>query len=146
VEEFASPLSDELFRTIEQRARQLRRRDQEDYEQRKSFLATTSVRQWPGLVTVPAGTASERQKQAFVTEWFATLQILRDIAGTISRDENRPRWLPSDVPMGAQADQFLHAYYYNQVIGDDGRSLYEEKFATNRADPARALVPAFIGS
>ena len=68
---------------------------------------------------------------AFVTEWFATLQILRDIAGTISRDENRPRWLPSDVPMGAQADQFLHAYYYNQVIGDDGRSLYEEKFATN---------------
>lgn len=142
IDEVASPLNDELFRAIESRVRQLRRLDEQDYEQRRSFLLTTSIRQWPGLVSTAASAASDRQKQAFVNEWFATLQILRDIGSTVSQDDNRPRWLPSDIPRGAQADQFLHAYYYNLVIGEDRRSHFAEKFEENRGNPARALADA----
>jgi hypothetical protein len=142
VDEHASPLTDELFAAIESRARELRRFDEQDREQRRRFLATTSVRQWPGLGHVAAGAASDRHKRAFLAEWFATLQILRDIAATVSLDENRPNWLPSDVPPGAQADQFLHAYYYNRVIGEGRRSLFAEKFEENRLNPARALSEA----
>jgi hypothetical protein len=121
--------------------RELRRIGEEDHERRRQFLATTSVRQWPGLVTVPAGAASERQERAFLDEWFSTLQILRDIAATVARDDNRPDWLPSSIPAGAQADQFLHAYYYNNVF-EDRRSLVTEKFEENRSNPARALANA----
>ncbi|MFZ0424247.1 MAG: phospholipase [Xanthobacteraceae bacterium] len=142
VDEYASPLTDELFAAIESRLRELQRSDEQDREQRKRFLATTSVRHWPGLVHVPAGAARDRQKRAFLDEWFATLQILRDIAATVSKDESRPDWLPSHVPPGAQADQFLHAYYYNRVIGEGRRSLFAEKFEENRLNPARALSEA----
>jgi hypothetical protein len=127
VDEVASPLTDELFKAIESRMRELRWLDEQDYEQRRRFLQTAAVRQWPGLVTVPAGAASERRKRSFLDEWFATLQILRDIGATVSKDENRPSWLPPNIPTGAQADQFLHAYYYNNVLGDDRRSLFAEK-------------------
>lgn len=86
--------------------------------------------------------AKERQKQSFLDEWFATLQILRDIAAAVSKNENRPNWLPAHVPAGAQADQFLHAYYYNNVFGEDRRSLFAEKHEENRANPAHALREA----
>jgi hypothetical protein len=139
VDEVASPLTDELYRAIKQRADQLQWRYDQDDEQRRSFLATASVRQWPGLVFVPRGTASEGHKQAFIKEWFDTIQTLRNIGAKVSSEENRPSWIPPDVPKGAQADQFLHAYYYNQVIGEGGRSFYVEKFEANKADPERAL-------
>jgi hypothetical protein len=142
VDEVASPLTDELFQAIESRMRERRRIDEQDYEQRKRFLATTGVRQWPGLVTVPAGAATARQKQSFLDEWFATLQILRDIAATVSKDENRPSWLPEQIPGGAQANQFLHSYYDNNVFGDDRRSLFAEKHEENGLNPARALQNA----
>jgi hypothetical protein len=38
-----------------------------------------------------------------------------------------------------QADQFLHAYYQEHVIGDDRRSYFEQQFQQNRNDPATAL-------
>jgi hypothetical protein len=138
VDENASPLTDELLKAIEERARELQRLNEQDNQQRRRFRETPGVRRWPGLVTVPLRTARERQRQDFLNEWFETLQILRDIAATVSKDENRPAWLPTHVPGGAQADQFLHAYYYNKVIGDDRRSLFAERHEGNRADPARA--------
>ncbi|WP_316168408.1 MULTISPECIES: phospholipase D-like domain-containing protein [unclassified Bradyrhizobium] len=131
IDEKASPLSDELMKAIEARAREFNRQYVDDKEQARRFLVSTGVRQWPGLVTVPLREAKERQKKAFLDEWFATLQILRDIAATIAKDQNRPRWLPAEVPAGAQADQFLAAYYYTHVIGDDRRSLYAERHEEN---------------
>ena len=142
VDEYASPLNDELFKAIEAREKELRRLDIEEAPRGKAFYAIPSMRQWSGLARVATGTVHERQRQNFVDEWFATFQILRDIAATVSRDENRPRWIPRDVPSGAQADQFLHAFYYNNVFGDDRRSLYVERHEANRTKPAQALSDA----
>jgi hypothetical protein len=118
VDEHASPLSDELLRAIETRAQQLQRLDEQDQEQRQRVMGTSSIHQWRGLLQETHNTAMGRQRAAFVSEWYDTLQHLRDIGATVSRDENRPVWLPKDVPSGAQADQFLHAYYYHHVIGE----------------------------
>ena len=58
------------------------------------------------------------------------------------RTRRKPsKWVRADVLAGAQADQFLQAYYHNQVL-DGGRSPYEEKNVTNRANPERALADA----
>ena len=139
VDENASPLSEELYKAIESRARELQRLAEQDRDQRQRFMSTTSVRQWNGLVREPPSRALDRQRAQFIGEWYDTLQILRDVGATISRDENRPRWLPATVPSGAQADQFLHAHYYNHVIGEDRRSRFTEQFEQNRQDPALAL-------
>jgi hypothetical protein len=138
----ATPLTEELFKTIEARAKELNRIADQDDESRKKFLATSSLKQWNGLLAVGAKTASERKKQSFLKEWFDTLQTLRDIGARISTDENRPSWLTADVPSGAQADQFLHAHYYHRVIDEQGRSRFEEHFEINKANPERALSAA----
>jgi hypothetical protein len=57
----------------------------------------------------------------------------------VAKDENRPSWIPAAVPAGAQADQFLHAYYYNRVIGEDRRSHFAEMFERNKANPQGAI-------
>jgi hypothetical protein len=46
------------------------------------------------------------------------------------------------VPSGAQADQFLHAYYYHTSFDDGRRSMYAEKFEENKGNPAIALKNA----
>jgi hypothetical protein len=142
VDEEASPLTDELFNAIESRSRELQRLAEQDREQRRQFLAVSSIRQWSGLVTVARKTASERQKNTFLDEWFETLQILRDIGATLSREENRPNWITSAIPPGAQADQFLHAHYYTHVIDEERRSRFAELFEENRSNPGRALQQA----
>ncbi|MGJ5180811.1 phospholipase D family protein [Bradyrhizobium oligotrophicum] len=142
VDQKSSPLSDELLQALEIRARELTRQASQDKDQAQHFLATTGVKQWPGLVTVPAREARERQKRTFLDEWFDTLQILRNIAATVTKDENRPGWIPPTVPAGAQADQFLAAYYYSQVIGEDGRSYYARLHEQNVANVGRALSAA----
>lgn len=138
----ASPLTDELYQAIEARHRELNRLDEQDSENKKRFSATTGIKQWSGLVHVAAKTAMEQQKRAFMDEWFSTLQILRDIGVRISADQYRPAWIPKDRPSGAQADQFLHAHYYNRVIGSDRRSRYAEMFEMNKDNPEGALQAA----
>jgi hypothetical protein len=139
IDENASPLSEELYRAIESRARELQRLAEQDRDQRQRFMSTPSIREWSGLVREPASRALDRQRSAFTGEWFDTLQILRDVGVTISLSENRPRWIPVDVPSGAQADQFLHAHYYNHVIDKDRRSRFAEQFEQNHTNPALAL-------
>jgi hypothetical protein len=139
VDRHSTLLSDELCKAIETRAKELQRRNEQDREQRQRFMATTSVHDWKGLLQEAQNTALDRQKTAFCDEWWKTLQHLRDIGARISRDENRPKWLPKDIPSGAQADQFLHAHYDNHVIGERRRSRFEEQFETNKCNPAQAL-------
>jgi hypothetical protein len=139
IDENASPLTEELYRAIAGRARELQRLAEQDREQRERFMSTTSVREWSGLVRERPTSALDRQRTAFINEWFETLQILRDIATRISQASNRPPWLPATVPSGAQADQFLHAHYYNRV--SEGRqSRYAEQFDQNRGDPELAFT------
>jgi hypothetical protein len=59
----------------------------------------------------------------------------------VSLDANRPIWINSDVPVGAQADQFLHAHYYERTF-DGQHAKYEEHFDRNRNDPDSAILEA----
>jgi hypothetical protein len=138
----ATPLTEELFKAIEARAKELNRIAEQDRESRKNFLATPSLKQWSGLLAASPKAAIERRKQAFLKEWFDTLQTLRDIGARISIDESRPSWLTPNVPSGAQADQFLHAHYYHRVIDEQGRSRFAEHFEKNKTNPERALTEA----
>jgi hypothetical protein len=142
VDNYATPLTDEVFNAIEGRVKELAQIQQQDANQRARFLSITSIQQWSGLNHVNRRTAVDRRKEKFLREWFATLQTLRDIGTIISRDENRPSWIPADVPGGSQADQFLHAYYEERVIGEDRRSHFEQQFEQNRNAPEKALTQA----
>jgi len=79
----------------------------------------------------------ENAKTAFLREWDSTLTIMRDIAALVSDDAHRPAWIPRSIPAGAQADQFLHAYYYN-VVSEGRKRLVNEFFEKNRKDPEKA--------
>jgi hypothetical protein len=135
----ASPLTEELYKAIETRQKELNDIAERDREQRKRFTATPYIRPWSGLVSVARKTATTRRKDEFLKEWLETLQILRDIGTRISADENRPKWLTAEIPSGAQADQFLHAHYYHHVIDEQGRSRFAEQYEKNKHDPERAL-------
>ncbi|MBS1986221.1 MAG: hypothetical protein JST16_18830, partial [Bdellovibrionales bacterium] len=141
VDENASPLTEELFKALEARSRELQKLAEQDREARKRFAAIPSIKHWGGLVHQSRTAAADRNKKAFIDEWYSTLQILRDIGTRIATDANRPSWLPDTVPSGAQADQFLHAHYYNHVI-EDRKSKYEEAFEANNKNPERALLDA----
>ncbi|MFX8820835.1 hypothetical protein ABTM55_18880, partial [Acinetobacter baumannii] len=65
------------------------------------------------------------------------------IGERVSSDENRPQWVPANVPKGVQADQFLHVYYYKQVTGEGPNSHpFEDFYAINVKNPERALSEA----
>lgn len=137
----ASPLTQELIDLLEQRSLELQHRIAAQKEADDRFLGTHLVRPWEGLVHVSSKTASNLQREAFLQEWISTLQTIRGIAAVVSRDENRPDWVASDAPLGAQADQFLHAHYYKRTF--DGRAAnYERFFEANSKDPDRALAEA----
>ena len=69
---------------------------------------------WEGPVFVGAKKTTDRRKEAFRKEWLDGLTHLRSIAVQLA--EYRPVWISEDVPAAWQADQFLHAYYYNKAL------------------------------
>lgn len=85
-----------------------------------------------------AKTEAKRYKD-FASEWNETLQFMRDIADRVSLPENRPLWITDDVPKGVQADQFLHAYYYQEVRATNEKDAYGAFFERNRRNPELAL-------
>lgn len=95
-----------------------------------------------GLASVDQQSAVERSYQEFERRWRESLQALRDIADHLVLDSNRPSWIPADTPAGAQADQFVHAYYYRFVEGHRGGERVEAAFTKNSANPAAALREA----
>lgn len=144
VDSKASPLTEELYKTIVARQLEIDKIADQDRDNRKRFASTLHVRAWNGLVNVTRKTAETRGKEQFLKEWASTLQILRDIGTRVSTDEFRPNWIQSDVPTGAQADQFLHAHYYSRVIDEQRRSRSEEHHGKNRANPEQALHEAMV--
>jgi hypothetical protein len=98
------------------------------------------VPEWDGPNAVVTREKSlEFRRKTFIREWEEGLSILRQLAQ--QAPDFRPHWLDSDVPAAWQADQFLHAYYYNEVV-DGARHPFEEHYQKNRADPARAVAAA----
>lgn len=142
IDKHAAPLTSELMDLLRKRNSELSRRKKDGNAADEDFLKTTLVPHWEGLAHVGRKSAKERERQAFLDEWNSTLQTIRNIGAAISDKKVRPSWIGDDVPLGAQADQFLHAYYYNDVIGERGRSNYEALFVSNRADPDAAVNAA----
>jgi len=123
--------------------------DQERLEALRSQRLQALNRDSEGLRTIPrwegpafiadAAKLYEARKNRFTKEWSRGLSILRDIAA--QAPSSRPVWLDKEVPAAWQADQFLHAYYYNVVV-DGVRHPYEEYFLRNHKDPAGAIRAA----
>lgn len=133
----STPLTDELLAVMQKRAKQLSTSEPPSDE----FWRSPNFTKWAGLVQTGKKKAVDRQREVFLQEWHATLQQLRDIGDVVSRPENRPSWVGVDAPAGAQADQFLHAHYYQRTF-DGRRALYEDFFERNKHDPDAAFREA----
>ena len=95
-----------------------------------------SIEVWGGPVEVATRKkAIDASREKFIKEWAESLTFLRALAE--KAPAFRPRWMNEDVPAAWQADQFLHAYYYNEVV-DGARHPFEEFYLKNRADPIGA--------
>lgn len=133
----ATPLTDELMAAMRHRARHL----EQAQVDAGAFWSSPSFKRWSGLVQTSRSRAYDQRKQAFLEEWHATLQELRNIGSIVGRPENTPRWVGTAAPVGAQADQFLHAHYYQRTF--EGRKAnYLQYFEENRNNREAALADA----
>src|SRR5690349_13920494 len=82
------------------------------------------------LATSPKS-AAQKRRDTYLKEWYATLEQLRSIGASVSRPENRPGWVNGAAPAGAQADQFLHAYYYQRTF-DGAKANYPAHYEKNK--------------
>ncbi|HAD87364.1 MAG TPA: phospholipase [Rhodospirillaceae bacterium] len=133
----STPLTEELVDVMRKRAQLLAAKKPES----KSFWESPSIVKWPGLVHTAPRNASDHRRQAFLEEWHSTLQQLRDIAETVSKPENRPIWIDDSAPAGAQADQFLHAHYYERTF-NGRKAQYAVHFEKNKGRRDEALSEA----
>lgn len=129
----AFPLTEEIVDEQEKlysaRSKALQQLDKDGIYQRSKPV-------WGGPAEVAKRTnALERRKAHFIKEWESALTILRSIADLV--EDHQPSWVPENTPAPWQADQFLHAYYYNKVA--EGSSHPFNKYhEMNRANPEQA--------
>lgn len=130
-------LSEEIIK--EQEAIQ-KARDSADRDTETTARKMRSVSRWGGPVFISGKKAAvDRQKEAFIKEWKNGVAILDELARRAPHF--RPTWLNEDVPPPWQADQFLHAYYYNQVV-EGAAHPYEDFYRRNFKDPLGATEVA----
>lgn len=98
-----------------------------------------AVSEWTGPTSINKKETSQKRLDSFVREWREGMGFLEAIARDAPR--YKPSWLNDDVPASWQADQFLHAYYYNEVV-DGNRHPFEEYFSKNKSDPGAATKAA----
>lgn len=80
------------------------------------------------------------KKEAFLKEWGDTMSLLKAI-GLKIQSGARPAWLDPNIPLSAQTDRFLHAYYEGYV--EKGRKSHHfELHEDNQKDPERAVTEA----
>jgi hypothetical protein len=139
---FSTPLTDEIYNELcELQQRNIpfdkqKKRKEAEFDQRRLIPKLNP------LIRIPdKKEKKEKRKNNFLQEWYATLQILRNIAERVSRDDYRPNWIGENVPQGVQADQFLHAYYYSQ-IRQGNVALHHKYYGKNRKNPDEALCQA----
>jgi hypothetical protein len=136
----AESIDDQFYQHLLGLERQRKQLDQAEYE-----FKSRVKRYFPegaGLVSVDKVKAQDRAFAEFARRWRESLQVLKDISQKCSLDVNRPDWIPKGTPAGAQADQFVHAYYYQFVRGHMGGNLVETAYAKHRLNPAGALDEA----
>ena len=134
LETHSTPLTEELVNVMQTRANASKKNAPD-------FWSSPSLRKWPGLITTPPQKPSDKKRATFLGEWHETLQVLRDIGQQVSLPENRPPWINSTSPAGAQADQFLHAHYYQRTF-EGKKANYKLFFKKNRSRKTEALSDA----
>lgn len=92
-----------------------------------------------GLNFASSEETSTRDRDRFLRERNATLQVMRHIAEELV--QARPNWVRPETPLPWEVDQFLHSYYTNRV-GDRRQKPIEEYYERNRMDPYGALSDA----
>lgn len=135
--EQSAPLTEELVKLMRVRAHQIGKTRSDP----AGFWSDPSVVSWPGLVTTSRSRAKDNNRRQFLAEWHSTLQDMRDIGVIISRPENRPNWVAANIPTGAQADQFLHAHYYQRTF-DGQLAQWAMHHMKNRERRRDALLEA----
>ncbi len=125
LEEHSTPLTEELVIDMQKRLTVLK----ENVIDATEFWKSLNFTRWDGLGRITNKKPNEIKREEFLQEWYATLQELRDIGERVSQPKNRPKWINDTVPMGAQADQFLHAHYYERAFSgrkSNHNHLFEE--------------------
>jgi hypothetical protein len=93
-----------------------------------------------GISDYTKGTVIDKKKESFRKEWQSTIATIDNIASQIN--DYRPNWIASDTPAYWQVDQFLHAYYYNEVKQNNNTYPFEEFYSKHERNPNSALVNA----
>ena len=104
----------------------------------EKYVGKNISKKFEGLTVISNKEASTKWKEQFLEEWNDTLQLLRKIAETVILDENRPKWVKPEIPKGVQVDQFLHAFYYSNVLSGN-KSRHNEFHERNKSNPEIAL-------
>jgi hypothetical protein len=110
---------------------------EKDYEQKHWKLKNRTSQ-----ISDDIRSSDDKRIASFEGEWSRTLQKIRDIGDRVALDENRPAWIRRDVPRGVQGDQFLHAYYFQQVRPMSERDAYERDYQAHKGNPEAELKRA----
>jgi len=140
LEDTSKALTQEIIAQLRDRQERYKKIQQlvDDFE--KGEKATRLVPPSTNLISVNKKPHQEKRKEAFIEEWNSTLEILREIGDVVSASY-RPEWVKDTVPKSTQADQFLHAYYYNFVV-EKNASTHRELHEANKGIPGEALSVA----
>ena len=131
----AEPLTEEIYKQLSDWS------NDENFkalwQAKKEFEKVRKLPMLPSISDVTKEKSQAEKKNYFLSEWNSTLQQIRDIARRVSSDTYRPSWVPEGTSAGVQADQFLYAYYEEQVD-----KQYKAFHRLNKDNPEKALVSA----
>lgn len=114
--------------------KEFKQQEQEYLLQKKRLIP-----KWEGVSFIGDKRTASKKKETFKQEWDSTITIMQNIASIIQ--EYRPVWIEESTPVFWQVDQFLHAYYYNQVRKYK-KYPYEECHRQNCNNPQKSLLAA----
>jgi hypothetical protein len=143
IDQRSFPLTAELYEDLETYIKRYNQVRQKLISVEEQFDRSRRLPPLSPLTYVNVSTVLNERKRGFAAEWSKTLQELRNIGDRVSSDNHRPNWIAKSVPKGVQADQFLHAFYYNQVR-EGVRSRHYEFHERNRRAPEQALIDAML--
>ncbi|WP_299494175.1 phospholipase D-like domain-containing protein [uncultured Shewanella sp.] len=103
---------------------------------------TRKVPIFNGVSDYTKGSIVDKKKERFRQEWQSTITTIDNIASQIN--DYRPKWISADTPTYWQVDQFLHAYYYNQVRQQNNTYPFEKFYSSHEKNPNSALMDALI--
>lgn len=135
------PLTEEVYNHLCEIEKNKKALNEEIENIKKKFKKGSKIPYEDPLIRASEKTSLQRRRDEFLREWNRTLQIMRDIADRVFDDSCRPSWIAGNVPKGVQADQFLHAHYYENVM-DGNRSQHDMFFEKNKTNPEKALIKA----